>query len=206
VVTFREIARAVRDPRYLWWTLAPWLRILPFRLGVSTPWPGTHLSYVPDRYRDNYRRYRDAGGAMNSEERRAFLAGNQANNAGDLARFYFLTLVCDQIAKERLAGDVAELGVYKGNTAVVLARLARQLDRTAYLFDTFAGFSKEDLVGVDWRSRADQFSDTSLARVRAKVGEEHVRYVVGHFPATASGMPDNVRFCLGSRLITNSRL
>jgi O-methyltransferase len=158
-------------------------------------WPGTYLAYVPDRYNDNYRKYRAAGGAMAPDELRAFLAGNRTNNGGDQTRFYFLALICDQVAKERLGGDIAELGVYKGNTAVLLARLARQLDRTAYLFDTYEGFSGADLVGID-RNKSQEFTDTSLAGVRAKVGDEHVRYVAGYFPDTASQVPDDARFCL----------
>jgi hypothetical protein len=34
-------------------------------------------------------------------------------------------LVCDLVEKEAIASDVAELGVYKGNTAFLLAELAR---------------------------------------------------------------------------------
>ena len=42
-----------------------------------------------------------------------------------------------------------ELGVYKGNTAFLLADLARAIGSTAYLLDTFGGFSPEDLRGID---------------------------------------------------------
>jgi hypothetical protein len=48
-------------------------------------------------------------------------------------RFYFLTLACDQVAKEGIPGAFAELGVYKGNTAFILAQTARQLGRVTYL-------------------------------------------------------------------------
>jgi len=195
MVTLRQIARAARSPKRLRREIATRLRTVPFRLGVTSLWPGTHLAYVPDRYSDNYDRYREAGGAMEPGDRRGFIAGSRTNNAGDMARFHFLSLVCDQIAKEGIAGDVAELGVYKGNTAFVLARLARRLGRTAYLLDTFAGFSSADATGVDKGARS-QFSDTSLAAVRAKVGEVGVCYLAGHFPATASEIPAEARFCL----------
>ena len=46
-------------------------------------------------------------------------------------------MVCDLVEKEKLHGDLAELGVYKGNTAFMLADLARRDGRIAYLFDTF---------------------------------------------------------------------
>jgi hypothetical protein len=195
MVTLRQIARAARSPRRLRREIATRLRTVPFRLGLTSLWPGTHLAYVPDRYSDNYDRYREAGGAMEKADRRGFLSGSRANNAGDLARFHFLSLVCDQIAKEGIAGDIAELGVYKGNTAFILARLARRLGRTAYLLDTFAGFSAADATGVDQGAQS-QFSDTSRAAVRAKVGEANVRFIAGHFPATASQILPDARFCL----------
>jgi SAM-dependent methyltransferase len=195
MVTLRQIGRAARSPARLKREILSRLRTVPFRLGVTSLWPGTHLAYVPDRYSDNYDRYRNAGGAMTYADRRAFLQGHRANNAGDLARFHFLSLVCDQIVKEGIAGDIAELGVYKGNTAALLARLARRLNRTAYLLDTFSGFSEADATGVDRGARA-QFSDTSLDAVRARVGDANVRYLAGHFPATAAEIPDGARFCL----------
>ena len=195
MVTPRQIARAAKSPARLKREILSRLRTVPFRLGLTSLWPGTHLAYVPDRYSDNYGRYRDAGGAMGRADRRAFLAGSRANNAGDLARFHFLSLVCDQIAKEGIAGDIAELGVYKGNTAAILAGLARRLNRTTYLLDTFSGFAGADAVGID-KGAQRQFSDTSLAAVRARVGETNVRYLAGHFPATAADIPDGARFCL----------
>jgi hypothetical protein len=117
------------------------------------------------------------------------------NNGGDMPRYYFFLLVGEQIAKEGIRGDVAELGVYKGNTAVLLAQMARQFGATAYLFDTFGGFSASDLTGIDAdKAKNAQFDDTSLEQVRSLVGQQCVKFVQGRFPDTLAQVPDDARF------------
>ena len=98
--------------------------------------------------------------------------------------------------KEGLTGDFAELGVYKGNTASLLAAYARQLGSTAYLLDTFEGFDQKDLTGLDADADFESFIDTSLEEVRAFVGEANVKYVKGHFPDTAAQLPEGGKYCL----------
>lgn len=149
----------------------------------------------PQRYTANYGIYRDRGGLARPDAllRRGLAA--DAGNGTDLARFYFFCLVLDIIAKEGITGDVAELGVYKGGTAVYLADIARTLGRTAYLLDTFEGFDQNDLDGVD-AGTPRHFQDTSLDSVRAVVGEESTCYIKGHFPSSASAHPDAATFCL----------
>jgi Macrocin-O-methyltransferase (TylF) len=114
--------------------------------------------------------------------------------SGDISRFYFFSLAFDQIRKEGLQGDFAELGVYRGRTATLLARMARRLGRTAYLLDTFEGFNVADCRGIDAGQKM-QFADTSLESVRALVGEENVRYVQGYFPDSAAQLPD-AQYCM----------
>ena len=82
-----------------------------------------------------------------TDDVRGFTAGGQ--NIGDMAMFYAFCLIQDQLVKEGLPGDIAELGVYKGHTAALLATTARRLEKTLYLFDTFEGFDQRDLVGPD---------------------------------------------------------
>jgi hypothetical protein len=77
-------------------------------------WPGTCLSCVPDRYTINRDQYLAQGGSGKPWDTNDFTCGNATNNRGDLFRRYFLHRVCDQILEERLTGDIAELGVYKG--------------------------------------------------------------------------------------------
>jgi Macrocin-O-methyltransferase (TylF) len=179
--------RTVRDPAKF--------RKIPFRLGISSLWPGTYIGYVPDRYSDRFHDYVKRGGQMRHEDLRKFVYLNETSNCGDLARFHFFSLVVDQILKEDLKGDVAELGVYRGNTAIFLAKVARALGRTAYLFDTFEGFSADDLTGLD-ANKQMEFSDTSIDLVRSIVGSENIRFVNGFFPETLNQMPDTASFCL----------
>lgn len=131
----------------------PWLAKFagapPFRFARTSLWPGTYIAHVPDRYSLNHEAYLRRGGEFDCRYLEGFIRGNELINGGDVPRYFSLTVICDQIKKEGLTGDVAELGVYKGNTAVLLAALARKLGSTAYLFDTYQGFSVEDLTGVD---------------------------------------------------------
>ncbi len=120
---------------------------------------------------------------------------NEKPNATDLPRLYALVLNIRQILDENIAGDFAELGVYRGNSAAVLAHYARKSGRGVFLFDTFAGFDPRDLTGID-QSRAMEFADTSLAAVRHLVGEESVRYVPGYFPASLPPELESRRFSL----------
>jgi hypothetical protein len=112
-----------------------------------------------------------------------WVANNVLNNAGDLPRLYALLLNIKQILAEGVPGDFAELGVYRGNSAAVLAHYARQHERSLFLFDTYAGFEADDLTGID-REKRRAFTDTSLDLVRANVGDEAVFYVQGYFPGT----------------------
>lgn len=113
-----------------------------------------------------------------------------------MARFFIFSLAFDQIVKEGVTGDFAELGVYKGATASLLAAYARRLGSTAYLLDTFEGFDRKDLDGPDADIDAQSFADTSLAAVKAFVGEANVKYLQGHFPETAAELPEPGRYCL----------
>jgi hypothetical protein len=149
---------------------------------------------VPQRYSVNAQRYAARGGLVRlAEDAEGFLKGK--DNAADMARYYFFCLVFDQIAKEGLTGDVAELGVYQGHTASLLATMARRLGSTAWLLDTFAGFNEADLKGIDAGIRMG-FADTSVEAVRALVGDQNVRFVPGYFPASSAQLPPDATFCL----------
>ena len=156
--------------------------------------PGRFTANMPQRYLFNFERYAARGGLIRlPEDMRGFLA--RPTNAGDMSRFYFLCLAFDQITREGLKGDFAELGVYKGYTASLIATMARKLGRTAYLLDTFAGFSDADLKGIDARVRKG-FADTSVEAVRALVGDQNVAFVPGYFPASAARIPADASFSL----------
>ena len=115
---------------------------------------GNHRADPPQRYTHSYSRYPTVGGVVRPDEYLERFLAAEPSNATDMARFYFFCLAHDQIAKEGVAGDIAELGVYKGGAATVLATIARRLGRTAYLLDTYEGFDEADLAVRGLRLRA----------------------------------------------------
>jgi hypothetical protein len=86
-----------------------------------------------------------------------------------------------------LDGDAAELGVYRGGTARVIAEVLS--DRAFHLFDTFEG-----MPAVDSRHdsmNAGDLKDTSVDGVRSVldgVGKPEFRQ--GFFPETTAGLED----------------
>lgn len=83
---------------------------------------------------------------------------------------------------QRVAGDFAEIGVYRGGTARLLARTAP--DKRVHLFDTFAGMPAVD-AAIDWHKAGD-FADTSADGVRRTLADcPNVTLHPGFFPDTA---------------------
>jgi hypothetical protein len=113
---------------------------------------------------------------------RRWIRGNKPNNNGDATRFIALILNIRQLEQEGIEGDFAELGVWKGNSAAILADFAAKSDKRLFLFDTFSGFDSRDFVGVD-QNRRHEFADTSIDFVRETVGHPQVTtYLQGFFP------------------------
>lgn len=91
-------------------------------------WP--YRADPPGRYWGAGHVYQARGGQVRLEDDiRGFIAHGQ--NEGDISRFYFFCLAFDQLIKEGVRGDVAELGTYQGNTASMLATMARRMGSTA---------------------------------------------------------------------------
>jgi O-methyltransferase len=85
----------------------------------------------------------------------------------------------------RIAGDIAEIGVFRGGTAKLLAKTSAPDGKTIHLFDTFAGMPSVD-ASADVH-RAGDFANTSLAAVQAYLRDcSNVRLYQGIFPATAA--------------------
>jgi O-methyltransferase len=94
----------------------------------------------------------------------------------------------------RLSGEVAEVGVYKGGTARMLAKVFAPTGKTVHLFDTFAGMPPVDPT-KDLHKEND-FGDVSLEGVQEYLRDcENVRFHPGFFPATA-GPIQRTTFCL----------
>lgn len=109
----------------------------------------------------------------------------------DKVRFYTFWLLLERLKKARLEGCMAEVGVYKGETADLLH--AMDPSRKLYLFDTFEGFAESDLRvehTQDGKLKSINFADTSLAAVKRYVqGNENVKYYPGRFPESAREVP-----------------
>ncbi|OIQ50044.1 Demethyldecarbamoylnovobiocin O-methyltransferase [Pseudodesulfovibrio hydrargyri] len=105
-------------------------------------------------------------------------------------RMWTLRTLLEQTAS--LDGEVWELGVYKGGTALFMKNELLRLHASdpvpcLRLFDTFSGMPDVD-EGVDWHKAGD-FDDTSLNAVRSVVGEnDFIHYHPGFIPETLKGL------------------
>lgn len=92
-----------------------------------------------------------------------------------------------------LNGNVAEIGVYRGGTARLLAEIFKSKDKKIYLFDTFSGMPTSDSY-KDLHKEGD-FDDTSLENIKYYLRDyENVRFCPGFFPVTTKPMEDTT-FC-----------
>jgi Macrocin-O-methyltransferase (TylF) len=169
------------------WNLRNLLRALLFKLrfGFINWGPsGSNPSYLA-YYPDGLRSFPDLTGLY-----RSWIRGNKTQNNGDAGRFMALNFNLRQLVAEAIPGDFAEIGVWRGNSAAILAHYAAQSGRRLFLFDTFTGFDPRDMVGIDETANRD-FSDTSIQFVRETVRhDELTTYLPGFFPETVT---DEVR-------------
>lgn len=136
--------------------------------------------YLPDSF-FIFQKYPEAKALFNR-----WVHVNKINNKGDLNRFYSMVLNLQQLLDDGVEGDFAELGVYQGTTASVIAHYAKKGNRTFFLFDTFKGFDERDLVDID-SPKACEFADTSYAAVSNFVGHKEIcKYVIGYFPESVT--------------------
>ena len=118
-------------------------------------------------------------------------------NYPDKVRFFNWWLQIERLKRNEIRGSFAELGVYKGDSARIIHLM--DTERTFHLFDTFHGFTEEELkseIGTAATYRPSDFADTSLEKVRKKIGKsENLVFHLGIFPATTSGL-EKERFAL----------
>jgi len=109
-------------------------------------------------------------------------------------RCYVLYTLARQAA--HLGADFIECGVYKGGTAMLLAKV---LDDTCgesgpllRLFDTFAGIPTADPTLDLSKEKFDMgdFSDTSAEAVQRRIGRKAVKLHEGLIPETFKGLED----------------
>lgn len=104
----------------------------------------------------------------------------------DRIRCFMLYQLTQQVAS--VSGDLAEVGVYRGGTARLIAELMDS-SRSLHLFDTFAGMpsTRED---KDFHKQGD-FSDTSLHEIKQYLKKyQQVKIHPGFFPNTAESVQD----------------
>lgn len=123
-----------------------------------------------------------------------------ARNYPDKIRLYNFWLQIQRINKEEIEGEMAELGVYKGESAQLLHHMSPS--RTLHLFDTFEGFTGKDLqpeTGEASSYTNKNFADTSVEKVFKKIGgnREKIKVHPGYFPDSAAGL-DNIAYALVS--------
>lgn len=116
-----------------------------------------------------------------------------AKNYPDKVRLYNFWLQIERINKDKVSGDFAELGVYKGESARLLYLMAP--DRTLHLFDTFEGFTGTDLqpeTGEAATYSTNNFADTSLNKVLKKIGGDQGKLKIhaGYFPQSAAELEE----------------
>ena len=106
------------------------------------------------------------------------------------ARVATMRLLAEQIREENIPGDVAELGVFRGDFAALIN--AAFPDRTIHLFDTFEGFPAQDVEieqaqGLS-RAKAGDFSETAADMVEQRLPHPgRAEFHRGYFPATFNG-------------------
>ncbi len=93
-------------------------------------------------------------------------------------------------ATENIAGEIAEVGTYRGASAKLLRQYAAP-DKTLHVFDTFAGLPPPGEHDAEFL--AGQFA-SDLAGVRAYLGENGVEYHVGIFPDSVDDRVRALRF------------
>lgn len=124
-------------------------------------------------------------GQLEEKKCRALILDIQTYREQQDIRLAALRLLAKEVKNRKVAGAVAELGVYRGAFAAEMNRLFP--DRRLYLFDTFEGFSEKDLIlepeSGGRRARKGDFSDTSIALVRKRLpNPEQAIFVSGYFP------------------------
>ena len=170
--------------------------------GIPIVSPEKSLSYKPDYYC-----------VCVTDDERADILSSQIRNMGfngpilsprDLrvfdSRVATMRLLAEQINREEIPGDIAELGVFRGDFAALLN--SAFTGRTIHLFDTFEGFDSRDIstekeYGFS-RAKTGDFSETAEETVLSKLPYPEMSvFHKGYFPDTFAGC-ENLRFAFVS--------
>lgn len=117
--------------------------------------------------------------------------GSQVEANYDYVRHNTLNLLCDEIKRRNVPGDIAELGVFQGDFASLMNKMMPE--RTLHLFDTFEGFAEQDRAYEieQGYTREEkflgkwEFANTSVDLVLGKMSAPEKCVVhKGYFPST----------------------
>ena len=90
-------------------------------------------------------------------------------------------------ATDHLKGDISELGVYRGGSALLLAM--QKGSRALHLFDSFEGMTRTSLFDLH---TVGDFGDTSVENVKKYLQTQNkVFFHKGWFPQTTKGLEKN---------------
>ncbi|MCW3805253.1 TylF/MycF/NovP-related O-methyltransferase [Plebeiibacterium marinum] len=110
----------------------------------------------------------------------------------DRNRFYSLWFELQRIEQTKTEGSLAEVGVFKGETAKIIHHLLPH--KKIFLFDSFEGFPKqvirEDCDG-NVRPQTVNFESTSKQQVKKHIGgNNNIEIREGVFPDTAKDLTE----------------
>lgn len=186
-------ARPSIDRKRRLWRKVRRLSTMPFSLGCASL-GDIYLSYHPDSqvYFDEHPEFWEVLGP--------FLNENRVNNAGDLVRLWTLIINIKHVLDSDIKGNFAELGVYRGNVAAVLALFASRNGRRVQLFDTFQGFDARDYLGALEHDQLPMFDKVSIAGVRRKLASyaDVCDLVPGYFPDSLRTEHDAMQYAVVS--------
>lgn len=115
----------------------------------------------------------------------------------DFVRVSTVELLTKEIYENNIKGEVAELGVYRGDFSKLISDCFP--DRKLYLFDTFEGFSEND-IPVERDKKLSNvnvggFGDTTIELVKNKIDKiENIIFKKGYFPESAFGLEEEFAF------------
>lgn len=85
-----------------------------------------------------------------------------------------LISLLQQVLAKNIAGDVVELGCYRGDTSILFQRELQKTDKTLWLYDSFAGLPEK--TREDSSAAGDQFKSGELFVTKREVIEKFKRH------------------------------
>jgi O-methyltransferase len=136
------------------------------------------------------------------------LGGTFVTSAMDDVRKRVLFSQARRITRKNIAGELAEVGVYRGDFALQI--LTAFPKKKIYLFESFVGFSREDMEAEKQKLTKKVFENQvqMIKTIRFNASEEillrnlqkftdRIRLLKGRFPETTKGL-DEQTFCFVS--------